>query len=347
MKPIKLIVLLCLGLSAKAQTTYPNGITGCIARWTFDVEEAGTFTNLPDVSGNNHHGTPTDIVSTNGFRNKPLKAGAFNGSSSWAQVAHHSMLNPNEITIVSLVKMNSFYSGTCQGNNIIYKGFDYNTDLSWSQYIAENDGNCSLVNPSIEKLVFAKPSLSYLPPSGNFIATNKWYLLITSDNGSSIKHYQIEMDTNNYLSNISATYVTSSNLPLGNSTEDVYIGATQNPPFPYWTNGSIDEVVLFNKALSQTEIQSVYDYLWGFSTDISNAKIQDNILSIHSKDKNLFIKSDSEIKSISIFDLSGRRLANKINNTNYIDLSYLNSQMLVCEIIIDKNKSIKRKILLK
>src|SRR4029077_11871552 len=48
-------------------------------------------------------------------------------------------------------------------------------------------------------------------------------------------------------------------------TFDIVIGRTFNPTDPYWFTGSMDELALFNKVLSDSEVLSVYNYLWGAS----------------------------------------------------------------------------------
>ncbi len=83
MKKITLILFsIILTGGVRAQTMYPSGVTGCIARWTFDTPDQPFLTTLPDMSGNNNNGTPFGIATSSGFRNVPFKAGAFDGSTS-------------------------------------------------------------------------------------------------------------------------------------------------------------------------------------------------------------------------------------------------------------------------
>jgi hypothetical protein len=334
---------------ANAQTIYPSGVPGCIARWTFDSEESGLLNSLPDMSGNGNNGVTTNILSTPGFRNKPLKAGSFDGSTSWAEVAHKSMLNPTEITIVSLVKFNGFYGGTCQGNNIVYKGFDYNSNLSWAMYVAEVDANCTAVNPSIEKLAFNSPSMStYIPPASNFIDTSKWYFLAVRFNGSKYDFYQIEMDSTIYINNIQPQYTNSVTSPLGSTNHKVYIGVTQNPSFKYWFNGEMDEVVIFNKSLTDFEMQSVYDYLWGFPTYISENQTNLNSeLEIINLNNNLTIVNHQNlIKQVEIYDLNGKIHFKSNENYENINVANLGNQLIFVRILLSNKQIITRKVLI-
>lgn len=253
-------LLLLTFFKGNSQTTYPSGVTGCLARWSFDNN--GTITNVPDVSGNNHNGTAINLVSSPDFRNVANKAMYFNGTSSYSLVPHHPILNPQDITIVALVKPHSFYSDVCQGNNIVYKGFNYYIPGNWAMALIEQDANCNLNNPSTVALDFGGAVVTPPFPYPT-IDPNKWYFFAVSFEGSVIKRYQVEMDPNNYVSGITTVSSTNSSQVLGSNTLDVRIGATQQPTFPYWFNGDMDEVVIFNKALTDAEVQSVYDYLWG------------------------------------------------------------------------------------
>ncbi len=348
MKNIYLIQLIILfSYSAMAQTTYPSGVTGCIARWTFDSADQPFLSSLPDMSGNNNNGTPYSIATAPGFRNKPFKAGAFDGSTSWAEVADKAMLNPSNITIVALVKFNEFNIDNCQGNNIIYKGFDYFTNVSWSMCVTENDGNCSAINHATEKLYFTAPNITpYSPPSNNYIDSNKWYFLAVTYNGSIINFYQVEMDSVVKATNINPLNSLPSTNPLGNTTNNVFIGATQNPPFKYWYNGYIDEIALFNKALSNSEIQSVYDYLWGWSTGISESDMTKNDISLNVINNKLNVTVNfGSILKVEIRDLSGNVVLTSNGGFDNIDLSHIDSQLLVVSVNLENNQKLTRMIL--
>jgi hypothetical protein len=349
MKTLALILTYCLfSFFAYTQTLYPNGVPSCIARWTFDEDETLWLDSLDDFSNNNNLGVTTNIASVSGFRNKPNKAGGFDGTSSMVEVPHKPMLNPTNITLVAVVKFNSFYSGSCQGNNIIYKGYDYNNNLSWSMYVAENDGDCIAINPSIQKLNFCFPSIPlYTPPFSNFIDTGKWYFLAITYDGNFVNHYQLELDSTIKYSSISPMYVNTINYPLGNSNDNIFIGVTQNPPFKYWFNGSMDELVIFNRALSNSEVKSIYDYIWGYPTRIDmlnetkilepTIKINHGVLSLAS--------GEEYVKEIEVLDLNGKKLTSSINNKLLINVSDYPQGIYLVKIILTNNTIITKKII--
>src|SRR4051812_30335856 len=125
MKKSLLCLLLFVCVQTYAQTTYPGGVTGCIARWDF-ANAGSPISSLPDVSGNGNNSSGVNALSTaQGFRNAPNKAMSFNGTSSSATIPHASILQPSAITMVAVVKMSGFYSGLCQTSQILLKGYPY------------------------------------------------------------------------------------------------------------------------------------------------------------------------------------------------------------------------------
>ncbi|MEI8278152.1 MAG: LamG-like jellyroll fold domain-containing protein [Bacteroidota bacterium] len=267
-KLIVLMGLLSITVVAKAQTNYPSGVSGCIARWNFS--SSGTITSLFDASGNNNSANTTSaLIAAPGFRNWINKAAKFDGNSSYASLPSNTMLSPTQITMLALVKMNGFYSGSCQGNQIIIKGYTGYDNGVYGLSFSDNiyDGSCSVFDPLHEQLgptLGPVGSLSGVyPPPGNYIDTTKWFFVAISYDGNIAKFYQVVMDTTIYSSTITPYFTTNSlNTPLGTNTMDLAIGRTFYGPDPYWFNGVMDEVVIFNRVLADSEVHSVYDYLW-------------------------------------------------------------------------------------
>jgi hypothetical protein len=107
-------------------------------------------------------------------------------------------------------------------------------------------------------------------PVGNFIQKNNWYLLVTSYDGSTVTAYQTLMDTATKLSSIAPIYSLNYNVALGSNTDSLYIGWMSHWSYHYWFNGDMDEVAIFNKALTTTDVKAIYDYLWGVGVGIAD-----------------------------------------------------------------------------
>jgi len=264
MKRIILAAFCLLCISVKAQTNYPTGISNCVARWNFT--SAASISSVPDVSGNNNNAIPYNLTTANGFRNASNKAMQFNGTNSYARVTDNTTLRPQKISMLALVNLDTFYTGICQNIEVVGKGTStfisgkYGIDISDNIY---DNNDCFSYDPNHMQLIPALHGASYPIPAGNYISLHKWYLFLVTYDSATVNEYQILMDTNNYISNVLPVVSAVINIPLDTNTDDVTIGRMDNSQYPYWLNGKLDEVALFSKALNNSEVQDVYDYLWG------------------------------------------------------------------------------------
>src|SRR5205823_6470458 len=106
-----LILSTIISMGASAQIP----LTGMVAGYTFDG-------NANDVSGNGHNGTVYGATLTTNRVGAPNAAYSFNGTSNYIRVPNGSGLTPANMTICAEVKPTGFYSGPCQGNEVICKG---------------------------------------------------------------------------------------------------------------------------------------------------------------------------------------------------------------------------------
>ena len=333
MKKIILILLLISHCISKAQSIYPTGIPDCIARWKFSSN--GIITTVPDVSNNGHTGTANNLTATNGFRSLPNKAMSFNGTSSWSQVPNNTDLSPQQITIISLVKYNGFYSGTCQGNQIISKGYPYFIPGNYGLAATDNvyDNSCNIYSPNFTQSASQYANASYAITPGNYISLNTWYFIATSYDGNNAKIYQVVMDTAFHYSNIAPIYsFTGLNTPIGTNTQDISIGKHLNPTYPYWFNGSMDELALFRRVLSDSEVQNIYDYLWGLI--FINRPFADTLLCQGSAFNLNYTLNDSEIfQAGNIFTVQlSDAIGNFASPVNIGSLAATNSGLIPCTI---------------
>lgn len=334
---------LCLStFELEAQTVYPSGVSGCVARWTFDNEKGSALQQITDESGNNNHGINYDITAADGWKGLQNTAGRFNGTSSYSRVPFSNM-GTSQVTAIALIKFDNFYDGVCQGNSIIYNGFNYNADLNWALFSSDHnyDNDCYSYNPTKNKPNFATPNfINNGVPATDFIQSGEWYFIASAYDGNSIRYYQIKMDIADHVSNVAPSYTENNGGGVGNGNYDIYIGATQNPPFPYWFNGVMDEVILFNKALTNNEIQSVYDYLFGFTTSISNRSGNEKNIFVKANNGQCIINTTGSAKfSYEIYNSLGQIVSKKNNcsSTEAVDLSHQASQMFFVKVLDEKN----------
>ncbi|MBS1599318.1 MAG: LamG domain-containing protein [Bacteroidetes bacterium] len=214
-------------------------VDGLIAYYNF------TGGSLTDGSG--YH---NDIVFNNATKatdrfGNSNNAYLFDGASSYMRVLNSSSLNPSNITMMAIVKVNGFYSGTCSQNQILCKGYPYNVDGFYQMGFYDFSPSCGPPNVNSEHFwgIFGDNNPQGTAPSTGTdtvsIQTGEWYNVVFTYNGVVAKLY-----INGQLK--SATSISGA---FTKNTQDLLIGKHENPPFPYWFNGIIDEIRIYNRAL--------------------------------------------------------------------------------------------------
>lgn len=194
------------------------------------------------VSSNN--GTDTNITYNTSY-GKINQGANFNGSSSKIAIADSSALTfTDKITVCAWV-----YTGTTSGNHTaVGKLGSLTTKEFW---LAFNTGQASFL------LSTDGSNQNGFQQSSNTMSTNTWYLLTGTYDGTNVKLYINDslIGTTPMTGNI---YSGSSHLNIGN------IGDYN---VDFWS-GNIDEVGIWSRALSLTEISQLYNGGNGLSYDL-------------------------------------------------------------------------------
>src|SRR3989344_3626829 len=206
------------------------GLVGC---WSFD----GSFTNAPDCSGNNNIGTltngPTKTVGKVG------QAMSFDGSNDYVNVSHNAALDiTGNLTLSAWIKKDT----NAGADGIIGKGGCYNMICPYSLrscgtgpiIFAINDGTAGqndVVTSSVLNL-------------------NTWYYVTAVRSGNNVSLY--------INGQLNAGPTAQSKTPTA-SGDALSIGVADggNPtdaPF----DGSIDEVRVYDRALTSSEVERLY-----------------------------------------------------------------------------------------
>lgn len=265
------------GLAAQAQTLYPGNITNLIARYTFSTTAAtGSITAVPDVSGNaNNSAYVRNLTAGADFRGMTNKTMVFNGNSV-IKVPDAPLLNPtSEITMVALINTSAYYSGVCQGTEILSKGGDDHIPGNYFLRMGDNpsDGDdCFAFDATHYQAVSAFGSAWYYATPTTYVPQNEWYFIASTYNGLEVNIYQVPMDPHTKYEQIQpvATYPLSGS--IGTNTDSLYIGMHNSVTHPYWFTGAMDELAIFNRGLNNEEINKIYGYLWGASLSVGNSE---------------------------------------------------------------------------
>jgi hypothetical protein len=208
--------------------------------------------NANDDSGNGNNGTNNGATLTTDRFGNSNSAYSFNGINNWIQVANSSILNPVAITISAWIKPNDYYNGNA--SFIVNKGFD------------QNQGHYDLnIATSNQKLRFVLGPNIY-SESNSVMNLNEWKFITATITGLTMKIY-----INGVLEN---TVTQSTNFGLGSNIEDLYFGKMNSVNFPYWFNGIIDDIGIWNRALTQEEITNLYNV----NQCITNITVTDTLI---------------------------------------------------------------------
>jgi hypothetical protein len=203
--------------SATMSITVAATVSGPVGVW---VGSEGSGTTLTDSSGNGRHGTISGATWVTGLVGPALN---FTGSGV-ADLGDLDM--PGSFTLMTWMQTRSLYSGTC--GSLVMKTFDYGLEICggqlWSRVASGGSWSAELWSPltSADLNTWKHVAMSY---DGTVLRLYIGGILIGSAPGAHT--------TNNHP------------LLLGRWT----------PASEYW-NGLIDEVRLYNRVLSQGEIQS-------------------------------------------------------------------------------------------
>lgn len=234
-----LLAVLCLAGARSAQAatiSKPANNFGLVGYWSFD-EGAGTIAH--DFSGHGNHGTLVNSPTwVDGKKSKSLR---FNGSSSYVKVEHSSSLEmTTNVTVSAWIKRSS---ATYYGHVVLMPV----SDSSWNQpYIAYGLQYHDTTNT-------IKFVLGY---DDNNLTTND---AVTPDNdvwfhavGTYDGHYR-----KLYINGVEVSSVAETRTLISTSAR-LNIGM-ENTQTTYPFNGILDDVRIYNRALSASDVKALYD----------------------------------------------------------------------------------------
>ncbi|MGI6607121.1 MAG: LamG-like jellyroll fold domain-containing protein, partial [Peptococcia bacterium] len=217
------MLLQCLPITVLAASEEDTALVG---QWGFD-EGAGT--TAADTSGNDNHGTIAGPTWTNGVVGKAL---SFSGNGC-VEVPHHAFLNPrNALTIEAWINP----STNMNWRKVISKSLGSNTDYSIFQG-SESNLAFSLKMGNVARTVYSP---------ANSVPLGEWTYVVGTYDGSRVKLY------------LNGTLVKTINISgeINAHNEPLRIGGEKNGAY---FEGMIDEVKIYNEALSAAEIQDRYN----------------------------------------------------------------------------------------
>jgi Concanavalin A-like lectin/glucanases superfamily len=208
--------------------------------------------SLKDSSGKNNHITFNNATLTSDRFGRANNAYLFDGTSSYMSVPNSGSLNPKNISLVAFVKFNDFYRGTCNSTQIIKKGFRDQVDGIYGLRATPLGQICDQPADTSKEMISGYYGNNQFSQIGvfdekNFIKASKWLNIVFTYDGTQAKLY---VD-----GELRKTAIGT--VPFTPNTDGLFIGRAENPQFPYWFNGIIDEIRIYNKALCDGEVKQL------------------------------------------------------------------------------------------
>jgi hypothetical protein len=217
---------------------------GLLAYYPFDG-------NLQDASGNANNGRGHGAIPTEDRSGRPASAYLFNGVEDLVTIPHSASLRfQTQITICGWVNPRGFYQGHCLGNDIVRRGTrDEEKGIFFLRYGISCD---DLFVPEEERFFFGinlrgLSSTWWVGGTSN-VRAGAWTFVAGTYDGKSLKLF-----VNGVLEGSAPASGT-----IVNNEMDVTIGGNADPQFPYRVNGALDDIRIYDRALSESDILELF-----------------------------------------------------------------------------------------
>ena len=212
-------------------STLANGLVGM---WTFDGGDISGST-IYDLSGNGNNGTNYGAVPAIG---KLGQAMSFNGSTSYIDAGTASSLRPSQFTVTAWV-----YPTGNSGNG--YQGIL--SDSVWGDYY----GYSLNVNGTLKLFAEVQSSSATSDTTPYQLTLNTWYYVTETYTSSALIVYVNGTQVAQVSSPAAIAYEAGDSFSVG-----TFAGS---PPAGGHFNGKVDDVRVYNRALSASEVQYLYN----------------------------------------------------------------------------------------
>ncbi len=204
--------------------------------------------NANDASGNNNNPVFNNATITTDRLGNPNSAYHFNGVYQYMRIPNKPSLNfKDQISLSLWVRPTGFYYDICHASQLISKGGgNYNPGnyaLRFDDALASAGNGCNgSVCDSVHQN-FRGTGTVLTPYGGDFIKKDQWYNVLYTNDGKTAKLY-VDCELK-YSVIFPETFINS---------EDLFIGKSDDSFFPFWLNGDLDEIRIYNRALNDQEI---------------------------------------------------------------------------------------------
>jgi len=203
--------------------------------------------NAKDSSGNGNNGTVNGATLTTDRFGNANSAYSFNGNGNYIEIPNSQTLNPtSEISVSAWVYLNKYVDN----QNFVSKAFT-SQSLPYISYSLKMGGPENGLDPNNKaQFHLSINGVRTYIQSKDSIPILKWNLITGTYDGNLMKIY-----INGIFEGSISIQGNISNYPTNLSFGRWSIGVPNNPQY---LNGKLDQVLIYNRALDSTEVQSLY-----------------------------------------------------------------------------------------
>ncbi len=229
-----MVFILNFGLFSSAVADISSGL---IAHYKFDG-------NASDSSGNENNGAVNGAVLTSDRFGNSNSAYSFDGISDYIKIESSGTLSVSKITVSSWIKLEQNIGNTQA--RIICRQNTNGGKESWGLEIFGNGYSSSTGNNLTFHSGNGSDAKKLISPVN--LEAGKWYHVVAVNDGNNQSIY--------INANLSSVTPSTGNVYSSNNAP-IHIGKT-NPGNTFFFPGDIDDIRIYNRALSDSEIQELY-----------------------------------------------------------------------------------------
>jgi hypothetical protein len=224
-----------------------NGANSTTNNFTSTILTAGLVAYYPfsgnanDASGNGNNGTVSGATLTTDRFGNANRAYYFDGTSSYINCGNSTTFDLNNHTIVAWINIDSIVDPA--GKHIVGK-VNSNTYETLSFGIKDSNNTIGTAFATGTEINHSLSSTTALQP-------NHWYYVAMTYDNSTVEFY-IDGVLDSSFSRTGTVRTCTNNLAIGRHNGDVSVTG------PALFKGSIDDVRIYNRALSASEMQALY-----------------------------------------------------------------------------------------
>jgi len=239
------LCLISLLVNRVPAAALPTNLTnGLVALFPFDG-------NALDASGTGNNATPSGITYTNGQSGAPNSAAHFGGLiSDYLVVPDSPSLHDTNLTVAGWFRT----TVTNQSMQIAVKAhYGDSSGEQWSLYTDVSDYTKPMLVFAIKRNSSGQTGVgwNYLP-AGPITTTNQWIFFAATWDG---KVQNLFINGTNAAQSLNVSPGGIDDVAPGS---DIQIGRSTLPAYPYPYTGDVDQLAIYNRALSTNEVAQLY-----------------------------------------------------------------------------------------